>query len=413
MKVFGQCWSARKGHLQGTHRTRAPEETLEDYGRFLPQLGITRIANVTGLDRIGLPVCVAIRPNARALATTQGKGETLAAAKASAMMEAIESWHGEHISGPLWSASYRELVSQGPMPDPQLLALRSDASWDANRPIDWIEGEDLFSGERLLLPFETVSNNFVEQPDYRPIFLKSTNGLASGNHLLEALLHGLLEVVERDALTLWELQPETLRKSRQLDLTSIYDPHLAEIIQVLNDRGVVLAAWDITSDLGLPTFTCTLAENPDSPLWRPVAAVSGHGTHLQSEIALSRAIHEAIQSRVTMISGSRDDMFPRDYRDAGGRDAHARLIRDWREPAPALALRQSEFPLGDNFEQDLATVLERLRAVGIEHALAVDLRRKDVDIPVVKVVVPGLEAVRTAVYRPGPRAQKLLQRGFQ
>jgi YcaO-like protein with predicted kinase domain len=62
--------------------------------RFMPAMGITWLANVTGLDRIGLPVCVAVRPNWRALSTSQGKGETIEAAKASALMEAIESWHG-------------------------------------------------------------------------------------------------------------------------------------------------------------------------------------------------------------------------------------------------------------------------------------------------------------------------------
>lgn len=410
MKLFGQTLSADKNYLAGTHRTRAPEETLADYRQFMPQLGITRIANVTGLDRIGLPVCVATRPNARALSTSQGKGETLAAARVSAMMEAMESWHGERISGPLWSESYTELARDRAVADPGQLPLRADASWDADRPIDWIEGEDLMSGERVLLPFETVSSNFVEPAGYRPTFLKSTNGLASGNHLLEAVLHGLLEVVERDALTLWELQPESQRKARQLDLSSVADPHLVEVLGVLREKGIAPAAWDITSDTAIPTFTCTLIEDPESPQWRPIPAMSGHGTHLQPEIALSRAIHEAIQSRVTMISGSRDDMFPSDYREVGDRNEHARTLSSWREPGPELPLRGTDLAVGESFEEDLSTVLEQLRTVGIERALAVDLRVAEIGIPVVKIVVPGLEAVRTPVYRPGRRAQRLLKR---
>ncbi len=86
---------------EGTHRTRAPQQTLDAFRPLLARLGITRLANVTGLDRIGLPVCVAVRPNSRALATSQGKGETLPAAMASAMMESIETWHAERVAAPL------------------------------------------------------------------------------------------------------------------------------------------------------------------------------------------------------------------------------------------------------------------------------------------------------------------------
>src|ERR1700722_5426568 len=39
----------------------------------------------------------------------------------------------------------------------------------------------------------------------------------------------------------------------------------------------------------------------------------GSGTHLAKDIALSRALTEAIQSRATIITGSRDDVFPELY----------------------------------------------------------------------------------------------------
>lgn len=408
MKLFGQGVTARKGFFEGTHRTRSPTETLADYQRFLPMMGITRIANVTGLDRIGLPVCVAIRPNARSLATSQGKGETLAAARASAMMEAIESWHGERIAGPLWSESYSTLAARRRVIDPKLLAVRADATWHPDRPLEWIEGEDLMTGEPVLVPHETISSNFVEMVDRRPVFLKGTNGLASGNHLLEAVLHGMLEVIERDALTLWSVQPESARKLRQVNLASVDDEHLQRTIKVLDDKGIAVAAWDITSDLGIPTFTCTLIDDPDSPQWRPIPAMSGHGTHLRSQIALSRALHEAIQSRVTMISGSRDDMFPRDYEDAGDRRAHARMLDGWNAPSATLPFARGDLPVSEWFEQDIATVLERLRSCGLPSVVVVDLSVAGVDIPVVKVVIPGTEPVRTGVYRPGARAQRAM-----
>ncbi len=408
MQLFGQQATARKHFFDGTHRTRSPAATLADYQRWMPMMGITRLANVTGLDRIGLPVCVAVRPNSRSLATSQGKGQTIEAAKASALMEAIESWHGERIDRPVRVASYRELACHGGVVDPALLALRADASWSPDRPIEWIAGEDLFSHETRWLPFDSVTTNFVEWPERRPLFLKSTNGLASGNHPLEAVVHGLLEVIERDALSLLSVLPEAQRHARRIDPASIDEPHLVQVFQVLRDKGIAVGIERATSDLGVPVFSCTLVDDPASVHWRALPKIVGHGAHLLAEVALSRAVHEAIQSRVTVIAGSRDDLFPRDYLDASGREDHARAVAE--SATATTPFEPGERHINDCFEDDLAWLLARLRERGIEHAVAVDLSRPGIDVPVVKVVVPGLEPVRTPMWRPGPRARRAMEK---
>ena len=81
-----------KGYTVDTHRTVSTQETMTRVSPFLQQMGITRIANVTGLDTIGIPVVMVTRPNSRSVAVSQGKGLSLTAAKASGVMEAIESW---------------------------------------------------------------------------------------------------------------------------------------------------------------------------------------------------------------------------------------------------------------------------------------------------------------------------------
>ncbi|MEZ4302620.1 MAG: YcaO-like family protein, partial [Polyangiaceae bacterium] len=106
-----------KGFSSGTHRAVPPEETLARFERLMPALGITRIADVTGLDHLGIPVVMVTRPNARSLSVAQGKGLSLAAAKASGLMEAIESYHAEHIHLPLRLATYRELCGAHRMID--------------------------------------------------------------------------------------------------------------------------------------------------------------------------------------------------------------------------------------------------------------------------------------------------------
>src|SRR5688500_2421769 len=98
-----------KGFRRGTHRLIDPAETVARVRPFMPAMGITRVANITGLDCIGVPVVMVCRPNARSLAVSQGKGLNLAAAKASALMEEIESYHAEHITLSLKLGSYEDL----------------------------------------------------------------------------------------------------------------------------------------------------------------------------------------------------------------------------------------------------------------------------------------------------------------
>ena len=78
-----------KSYRRGTHRIVSPQETLERVRPFMSALGITRIANVTGLDRLGIPVVMVCRPNSRSIAVSQGKGLDLDSAKASGLMEAL------------------------------------------------------------------------------------------------------------------------------------------------------------------------------------------------------------------------------------------------------------------------------------------------------------------------------------
>src|SRR4051812_30484027 len=112
MRIFERDHAQPKTFLPGTRRSRAPADTLRDFGRHLPRMGITRLTNVTGLDSIGIPVVQAIRPNSRSLSVSQGKGVDLDAAKVSAMMEAIELWHAERIELGCLCASYRAMRGQ-------------------------------------------------------------------------------------------------------------------------------------------------------------------------------------------------------------------------------------------------------------------------------------------------------------
>ena len=185
-------------------RVVTPAETLAAMRPRLLDFGITRLARLTGLDEVGIPVWAAIRPNAATLAVSQGKGVDDAAAAASAMMEAVEVATAERRDLPRLALSPRAMAASGRRAAPLTELLRLDASPPAaDEAIDWIEGFDLIDDAPVWVPLDAVR---LGEEAAQARYWQSTDGLASGNVLWEAAFHGLCERVERDALTLWSLR---------------------------------------------------------------------------------------------------------------------------------------------------------------------------------------------------------------
>src|SRR5580693_537581 len=109
MHGFGDVGAGLKAYRVGTHRGRSPDDTIAKVMPLAAEFGITRVAVLTGLDRTGIPVVMVCRPNARSSAVFNGKGVDLAAAKASGIMEAVETWHAENVRLPLVFASFADL----------------------------------------------------------------------------------------------------------------------------------------------------------------------------------------------------------------------------------------------------------------------------------------------------------------
>jgi ribosomal protein S12 methylthiotransferase accessory factor len=319
-------------------------------------------------------------------------------------MEAIEIFHAEQIRHPLKLASHNEMRSSRE----QLIALDrlarlAGSRYHPDHPMLWIEGFDLLNRAALWLPYETAHANFtLPSVPGSGFFGASTNGLASGNHLLEATCHAIFEVIERDAVTLWRGSRGDAGYPKRLDLDTVVDPGCLEVLRRLDDAGLEIAAFDATSDVGVPVFHATLLDRR-SQISHPGI---GAGCHLAPEIALLRALTEAVQVRMTYITGARDDLSPDEFTDLGRSrklDPVSRLMRQQGErrrfqdvPSP---------PVVGTFAEDLAFLLERLEACGIEQVAVVDLTKPEFDVAVVKVVVPGLEdADDHDGYVPGPRA---------
>lgn len=396
---------SRKVYTEGTHRVVAPEETLARLRPHWKTFGVTRLANVTGLDRIGIPVIMAIRPNSRSVAVSQGKGLDLEAAKASALMETVETWHAERISLPTLYGCYADLSVCRAVCDPDLLPQVSGGKFYPGLRLLWVEAEDLMQGGSVWVPFEMVHTDYtVPSAPGQGCFPCTSNGLASGNNVQEAQCHAICEVIERDACTLFHHMSQAERDARKVDLATVDDPGCVSILERINAAGLEMTVWNISSDTGVASFYGLLMP-PDGVLEHVGA---GAGTHLSRSIALSRTLTEAVQTRLTYISGARDDLLAEEFQLAGLEEKIEGARRLTGQAAGMTTFSAVPDQQNASMEEDLGQLLQGLRAVNVRHVFSVDLSKNELPVSVVRIVIPGLEAPHDDDnFMPGPRALAL------
>jgi ribosomal protein S12 methylthiotransferase accessory factor len=365
-------------------------------------MGITRLGFITGLDHIGIPVAIAVRPNSRSVSVSQGKGLDPDQAMASAMMEAAEGFHAEEI-GQSRLAAYRELAAACAVVDPATLCATAKP-FDPDARTRWIEGCDLLSREPCWVPAEIVHTDSTMPLD--GWFLAGSNGLASGNRLVEAIGSAVCELVERDAVALWHARGMRERAGRALEIGSIDDPDCLGLLAKYEKAGIAVRLWDVTTDLGIAAFLCDIRDMSDGDP-RRLRRSHGAGCHPDRAIALGRALTEAAQTRLTYIAGIRDDLLPSEYEEPPDAAIVDALLDALRRESTPVSFRDVPSFAGDDLGSDLGRELERLRSAGIDRVIAVDLTRRELAVPVVRVVIPGLEYdIRHPGYTPGTRARR-------
>lgn len=403
MTPTGPAWRhapAAKAYRSGTHRICTPAETLARVRPHLAACGITRVGMITGLDVIGLPVAAAYRPNSRTIAVHQGKGLDIDSAKASAVMEAIEAHHGETIALPLRLADRDEIARIGRAVDLDRLP-RTNRQTTEGRLL-WLEGTELLSGETLFLPHDIVGCDYT-LADAGQGLVATTNGLASGNHMIEAVLHGLCEVVERDAVALWDARPRAAQERCAIDPATIRSQAAPGLLDRFAASGMAYRIWNITSDVALPVFACLLAAEGGTDGVQPQF---GFGCHPDPDVALLRALTEAAQGRLTLISGAREDLRAAGYDEAAQPGYNRAAARRFAEPATANFAEAPNLA-GGTLDEDLDAALAALARAGFGEIACADLTKPECGIPVARVVVPGLEGPWGPGHLPGPRASTL------
>ncbi|MCJ0868088.1 YcaO-like family protein [Streptomyces sp. AP-93] len=389
----------RKTYFDGTHRTRHPADTWTRVRPLLARYGITRIADVTGLDDIGIPVTMAVRPLARTLSVAQGKGANFDAARVSGAMEAIEAWHAERALPPVTAHQKPSESMRLPYPVTTLEAHPGSLLTHQTR-LDWITGRSLTDGSPVPVPAAAVRIGREAHADWRMhLPSSSTNGLASGNTPEEAIVHALGEVIERDTISaLADGHPHA--HAQLIDPWSVDDPQCSHLIGRLIAAGAWFELWHLPTRFGVPVMACYL--------WRedqPAVIVSGSGAHLDPRVALSRAITEAAQSRLTLIAGTREDVAPVAYRPGvhQGPKASETPCTAWPRITDAYRLTFDSHGAEAAHLTTVITVATGIPPIAIDLTSGIHARE---EFAVVKVLAPHLRYdSRHTIPRPGRQEQ--------
>ena len=371
-------------------------ESVRRVWPHLGELGITRLARQTGLDRIGIPCWAAFRPNSRHLAGAQGKGLSDAAACISAAMEAVEGAVAEAPAGVRRLATADELEAGGESwLDPERW-LPYGTMFDTTRPVTWLAGSDLHTGAPRWLPLDIVDMD-GERSELSGV-CKHTNGLASGNSRDEAVFHALCELVERDATTLWGFIAEEAALATAVAPAAFGDPIVDGLAAQVAAAGMRLRLFDQTSDLGIPVVMAVLGPEAHGGFVGELEVTAGYGAHPVAARAAIRAITEAAQSRVTSIAASRDDIHSAAF-DRAAAEVNLRLLA-----APPVRPAPAGLPLGTPLPALVEAMTNACAAANIS-ATTVLLSDPAKPYSVVKIVSADLEdRAANLNWRPGWRS---------
>jgi ribosomal protein S12 methylthiotransferase accessory factor len=408
--MMDPCVNAQRGaqhweleHLlkystSGVERSVHPRTTIRRAREVMKAIGVTTVSDITRLDRVGIPNYMTVRPRDKGpgISYYNGKGLTIADAHAGALMEAVERHAGETCLYERRVATFAQMVESNHTVNPADLVAPGSGTFHNDLPIEWVEGYDLLQRRLTWVPLNAVICPY-ETDSYAHLFHASSNGLASGNSLTEAVCHALCEVIERDAqamsMALLRIAPivaATLGKQkvegRGIGGEIIHQHHLplraGRLLRRLRKAGLSVELRDLSLTAGIATIECTLRDDANGD----GRTFGGLGTHPDSRIALTRAITEAAQSRLTFIQGGREDI--------------VEILRHAGQPANQRGASQqmasvdfADIPtiVNQYIDEDISFILSRLPASGIEQIVAFDLTHPDAAIPVVRLVVPKAE----------------------
>lgn len=396
---------------EGKYSHYLPEElAFQEVWAEAGKIGVTRIADVTGFDRVGIPVYNSIKPTTNGSSLQHGKGLTRTASKISALMESFERYHSVNPDIDVFEASYDEVSrDMAVIPFEKMLHIKGSIL-KKDMPILWTCGWDIANNVKTAAPLAMVelAGKRSQDKTFKTGHIQvSSNGLSAGFHILEAIVQGLLEVIERDGITchIYKSGAVSLPVPEKLiDSESIPYPEVRELYETFNKAGVTPFLYDCTTDIGIPVYNCFLFDN----MHPEYMCVHGMGAGLHPKDAMIRALTESAQSRVVFNAGSRDLFFQEDF-EVSSRNSSSTIFKIADSQKRHNYSSEYEIEIKPDYVEQINYCIDKLRSVGLEQVLVFPLVPETNKIQVVRVLVPGAEGYIVSSYNPDVRALSYLK----
>ena len=341
-------------------------------------------------------------------AIPSGKGATYESARASAIGEAIETY-----TATSWDVSdivyARRSELDGPAIDPRELVVYRDEQYDElpfaryseTTRLGWIRARSLVSDRVIHVPAIAVLLDYPAAPEER-LFPSSSTGLAAGGTLLDAVLRGALEVIERDAFLIAWANRLTGMKVEPL---AHPDAAVRTHCRAARRRDLDISLIRLPTDAPVHVFLATAIQSTgDGP-----AAAIGLGADFEPAAAARSAIWEAHQVRTILRMQLRDPSvrehlahLAADPSSVSAPDDHALLFCS-RDLTPALSFLLDQPTQEFLWPTSPATTCQQRLTLLVDHFAAehrdflyVDLTSRDlaqVELSVARTIIPGYQPI--------------------
>ena len=372
-------------------------DTLSVAKALAKRHGITRSADISDFSRVKLPVWIALRPNAKCLSQSAGKGLCADSAQISALMEGIEISTSENVDQRDAIHLSVEKSQESGLNCIDLEEHPLQACIPTNQKVPWLKSTCLRTGQNWLMPAEMLSLDFTmagERGKRPRQFRTTSNGLASGRTYVEACVSGLLEVIERHSITLNNMLLGNLRK---MEIGHCCPPKLSAVLEQLDEHGVNVAIYDSSVISGVHAI--------EAFLWSPegvVPPVHGFGCSLDLEVAILRAVLEANQASTLLLSGSRDDLAKHTYLITADSERIANTYE--RKTRKIQRFEKTDFGTFElTPEEELQSIIKQTSLHIDREILVHRYTPHDYPLSVCKVFVPTMEGYYMSGYRPQRR----------
>lgn len=399
--------------LSSSIRTRDAKTSLSLARQVARDLGIMRETDITRLDKPDQPIYADTRPNATTelLNIHNDKGLLPCEAEIGDYMESIEfelAKSDRHTSR-VKECSLRDVQTSLPPGLPlSSFSPRFDIGISPDDTLRCVQMTDLISGHRSWIPAELTFHPLTSPGKKFVYGCTSTNGLCSGNSLIEAAVHGVCKLLERD-----------VRTADMMDAHSAYislstePPVIQEWRHKIERTGLTLTLRKTPNAFRLPFYSAFVMKADGNTT---VSIAKGYGLHPSPEIAAVRAVTKAIQSHLTNINGGnganalRTQLYQDNPR-ASEADIFGNVMNSILSEELTAVFTSPEETIPDfNSVNDLwAILVSRMAEAALHHCFAFQLNPEACPFSVVRMVVPWAEHVETARMRSGMHAARRLK----